>query len=116
MKSLAKDLVRDVRSVRIARVDVIDASGDRFANDGERLAQQIVERLALLEPLAEFDGLAAQLLVGERLDRRFECTDVRDDRPQALELTLVGRAEDFREGFIDDHRGWISADCTRTSG
>ena len=34
-----------------------------FADDGERLGQQVVERLALGEPLAELGGLRAQLLV-----------------------------------------------------
>ena len=79
------------------------ASG--FADDRERLGQQVVERLPLLEAEAEFGGLAAQLLVGERRDRRLEGVDLRDDRREPLELALVGGAEDFREGFIDDHCG-----------
>ena len=36
-----------------------------FADDGERLGQQVVERLAIGEALPELGGLAAQLLVGQ---------------------------------------------------
>ena len=41
------------------------------------------------EPLAELGGLAAQLLVGERLDLGFVGVDLGDDRPEALQLALV---------------------------
>ena len=40
-----------------------------LADHGERLGQQVVERLAVGEAGPELRGLAAQLLVAERLDR-----------------------------------------------
>ena len=40
----------------------------RLAHRRERLEQQLLERLAVLEPLAELGRLAAQLLVRERLE------------------------------------------------
>ena len=36
-----------------------------LANARERLGQEVVERLALLEPLAELGGLAAEVVVGQ---------------------------------------------------
>jgi hypothetical protein len=38
-----------------------------LAHHGEGFVQQLVEGLALGQAFAEFDGLGAQLLVGERL-------------------------------------------------
>ena len=85
----------------------VERAAAGLADDGEGFRQEIVERFPFAETLAEFGGPGADLFVGKRLDGRFEGVDVRDDRPQPLELTLVGRTEDFREGFIDDHRGWL---------
>ena len=55
-----------------------------LAHDGEGLGQQVVERLAVGEALAELGGLAAQLLVGERLERGLEGADLADDRTQTF--------------------------------
>ena len=41
----------------------------RLADRGERLEEQLVERLAVLEPLPELGRLAAQLVVRELLER-----------------------------------------------
>ena len=41
-----------------------------LADDGEGLGQQVVERLAVGDALAELGGLVAELLVGEGLDLR----------------------------------------------
>ena len=71
------------------------ASG--LADHGEGLGQQVVERLAVGEARAELGGLAAQLLVAERLDRRFEGVDVGDARTQPLQFTVVLRADDLGE-------------------
>ena len=46
----------------------VEHAASGLAYDGKRLGQQVVERLALGEALAELRGLGAQLLVGERLD------------------------------------------------
>ncbi len=58
------------------QLDVIMALAERapgrLADRGKRLRQDIVERLACLEPLAEADGLAGKLLVGHRADVGFE--------------------------------------------
>ena len=54
------------------------ASG--LADDGEGLGQQVVERLALGDARAELRRLGAELLVGERLDRRLERVDLLDER------------------------------------
>ena len=53
-----------------------------LADDGEGFGQQVVERLAVGEPRAELGGLAAQLLVGERLDLRLERVDLGDERAE----------------------------------
>ena len=45
-----------------------DAAPDGLADDREGLRQQVVERLAVGEPLAELVRLGAQLVVGERLN------------------------------------------------
>ena len=42
----------------------------RLAHGGERLGQQVVERLAVRVALAQLDGLVAQLVVAERLEVR----------------------------------------------
>ena len=76
-----------------------------FADHGERVGQQVVERLALLQALTEFRSLGAQLFVRELLDGRLPGVDRDHDRRKALQLTLVLRADDFREEFVDDHAG-----------
>jgi hypothetical protein len=48
----------------------------RLAHAGERLGQQVVERLALFEPSAELGGLLAELVVGQRLELIFKRIDV----------------------------------------
>ncbi len=80
-----------------------------LADDGKRLREQIVERFAAPEALAEFDRLAAKLRVAERLDRRFEAVDAFDERPQTLQLTIVLGANDLGEK-LTKHAG-IKARC-----
>ena len=57
-------------------LDVVVALADlplrRLADDGEGLRQQVVERLAVGDALAELVRLGAQLFVGERLELGFE--------------------------------------------
>jgi hypothetical protein len=55
------------------------ASG--LTDDSEHLGQQIVERLAVTEARSELGGLALELVVAERFDRRLERVDFRDARP-----------------------------------
>ena len=41
---------------------------ERLAHGGVRLEEDLLERLAVLDPLLELGGLAAQLVVRERLE------------------------------------------------
>ena len=66
----------------------------RLAHRGEGLDQQVVERLALGEAVAEFDGLAAQRLVGERDHLRLERIDLRHGLVEALDDAVVGCPEE----------------------
>ena len=65
----------------------------RLTADGERLGQQIVERLPLRKPVPEFLRFCAKLAVGELLIRRFERHDGLDLRVQLLHLALRPGAE-----------------------
>ena len=47
-----------------------------LAGDGERLEQEVVERLAVRVALTELGGLVAQLLVAEGGDARLELADL----------------------------------------
>ena len=57
----------------------------RLADRGERLGQEVVEGLAVGEPLAEDVGLVAQLLVGELLEVVLERVDLVGDALEPLE-------------------------------
>ena len=54
-----------------------------FAGNGEGRDQQVVERLAVGQLLAELDGLGSQRFVGERLGLRLQRVD-------RIDLGLVG--------------------------
>jgi hypothetical protein len=49
------------------------------------------------DPLAEFGGLAAQRVVGQRRQRRFERIDLLDGLAVPLQQPLVAAAEDLGE-------------------
>src|SRR6266540_3470675 len=70
----------------------------RLPDGGERLEEQVLERLAVLQSLPELGRLGAQLLVGERLDLRFERGDVGRLLLQALEPPAFADAQDLLEG------------------
>ncbi len=71
-----------------------------FANRGEGFGQDLIERLARGELLAELLGLRGQLLVGERLDLLLERVDLVDRLAHRADVAFVGRAEDgFGKGF-----------------
>ena len=75
-----------------------DRASRRLAHVGERLGQEVVERHLLgREPLLELGGLLREGLRGQLLELRLEVADVVDDRPQALELALVGAPENARQ-------------------
>ena len=75
-----------------------------LAHDGERLGQQIVERLALGQPVAEFRRLRAELVVAERLDARLERVHFAHDRAQTLQLAFVLGTDDLGEKCLDHLR------------
>ena len=64
-----------------------------FAHGGEGLDQQIVELDAVGELLLEVPGTRAQLVVGHRLELRLDLVDGGDDRGQALDIAVIGGAE-----------------------
>jgi hypothetical protein len=80
-----------------------------FADDGERVGQHIVERFPLFEALPELGRLPAQLLVGEGLDLWFFRVDGGDEWAQPFQVTLVLRADDFRQESINNHQGTIKS-------
>ena len=51
-----------------------------LADHGERLDQQVVEVLAVVEPLAELGGLGLERVVGQRFDLGLERVDVGHER------------------------------------
>ena len=65
-------------------------SSRRVADDRERLRQDVVERLALCEAVAELRGARPQGVVGQRLRPGLERVDLHDDLLQSSELGLVG--------------------------
>ena len=76
----------DELDVEVAHAERADT---RLAHGGERLGQQVVERLAVGKALAEHLGLMGELLIGHRLEARLEVVDRADDLLVALEV-LVG--------------------------
>ena len=69
-----------------------------LADGGERLEQQLLQGLAVLEALPELHGLRAQLVVGERLELRLQGRDVRGLLGEPLHPSALAEAEDLLEG------------------
>jgi len=87
----------------------VEGSPRSLAHGRERLDQDVVECLAVLEPRLEFVGLGTQLLVAEPLVFRFQRVDLIDDPAQALQLSLVRVAENLLE---DISHGLVSRNRT----
>ena len=83
------------------QLHVEQADADRalegFPHRGERLEDELFERLPVLEPLLELGGLPGQLGVRERLELGLERADVRRLLLQALETPSLAHAEDSLE-------------------
>ena len=94
------------------QLHVVVALADRplrgLAHDRERLDQQVVDRLAVLDALAELRRLRLQLGVGQLLHRRLERVDVGHEPGDRLDLATLSGAEDFVE---DSHEGTESTDA-----
>ena len=69
----------------------------RLAHGRVRLEEQLVERLAVREPLAQARGRAAQLLVRERLEVGLERRDVVRLPRERLQAAALADAEDLLE-------------------
>src|SRR5829696_6062938 len=65
----------------------------RLSHGGEGFEDQLLERLAVLEPLAKLSGLAGELRVGERLEVGLELADVLRLLAQALEAAALAEAK-----------------------
>ena len=74
-------------------VELPEGAARRLPHDGERLGQQVVERLALAESLFERIGECAQLGVSEVDVVVLECLDVIGDRGEAPDLLLLAGAQ-----------------------
>ena len=74
-----------------------------FADERERVGQQVVERFALVGAAAEIVAALAQAGVGERRQGALALADGGDEGTQALELALVLRADDFGEEGVENH-------------
>ncbi len=73
----------------------VEHAATGLAHDGKGFRQQVVERGAAGQPLAELGGLVPELAVGQARNRRLEDVDRLDNRTDLLQLTLVLRAEDL---------------------
>ena len=72
---------------RAHQLDVEVAQAQRalggLAHDREGLGQEVVERLAVLDPLAELVGLGAELVVGQRGELLLPRVDLADGLARA---------------------------------
>ena len=76
----------------------------RLAHSGERLEEDVLERLAVLEPLLELRGLRVQLGVAQRLEVGLERGDVRRLLGEALDPPTLAEAEHLLEAA--EARSW----------
>jgi hypothetical protein len=75
-----------------------------LAHHREGLGQQVVERRALGHPLPEGGGLAPQIVVRQRQERRLLLVDALDERTDGLELALVLGPDDLGEDGVQHDR------------
>ena len=83
-----------------------------LAADGVGLDQQVVERLAAGQPLAERGRLLLQFGVGHRLVLRLQGPDGADHRLQLLDVAGVRRTEEARERALD-HTAYAAEDIAQ---
>ena len=83
----------------------------RLADDGEGLGQQVVERLAGGELVAELARLGSQVGIREGLQRRLERVDLADEAGVLADETLVAATKDAGKpiGHWGSGRGWGKA-------
>ncbi len=82
-------------------VHVVGAHGEgafgRFARHGRGFGQDVVNALAVREPVFEFGRFRLERVVRERCNRRLFRVDQFDDRAEPFQFPVVFRAEDFCE-------------------
>jgi hypothetical protein len=76
----------------------------RLARGSERLVEDVVERLAVRDPLLELGGLREQLGVGQIREIGLERGDVRRLLREALEAATFAETQDLLEPA--EARGW----------
>ena len=86
----------------------------RLADDGERLREQVVERLAPREAILELRGSCRERLVRERRDLRLERVDPCDGLGVRLDQAVVAAAED-RPEEPGNHCGEMGANEKKAS-
>ena len=96
-------------------VTLADHPRASLAGDGEGLDQQVVERLAVGEALAELGGLGLQLGVGERLELGFERVDLGHQRLQSPDLFAFTSAKELVENAheTDESTGGVRGEQPR---
>ena len=99
------------------QLDVEVAHADRalggLADARERLGQEVVEILALVEALAELLRLGAERVVGERGDLVLEGVDLVHALVEPLQGAALARAQDLLE---DAHGAWMVSKTARGPG
>ena len=75
----------------------------RLADGGERLEEEVVELLAVREPLPELGRLRAQLVVGERPELGLERGDVRRLLAEPLHAPALAEAQELLEAGAHGH-------------
>jgi hypothetical protein len=87
-------LVQDHAALELhIEVALAERALGRLAHHGEGLDQEVVQGLALGQPLAEFRRLGTQLLVAELGKLRLECVDLRHRLVEAFDDAIIGCAE-----------------------
>src|SRR5207245_9849166 len=76
---------------------LLEGSLPGLADHRKRLGENVIERLALGEPVAEARGALGELGVGALLPLGFKLVDARDDLAEPTQLRLVGIEETAEE-------------------
>ena len=101
--ALVEDHAADQLDVEVT---LADRALHRLAHGREGLGDQVVERLAVLDALLEVAGARAQRGVGQLDELGLEAIRLLDERDEALQLTVVLRADDPLEDV--EHRSAVS--------
>ena len=103
--ALVEDGAADQLDVEVPHVQHAAAG---FADDGERLGQQVVERLALGDARLNSAVLARSCSSDSDCDRGLERVDDADERTQTLEIAFVLGADDLGEECLEHLRAGLS--------